>query len=549
MRFRSLAAASLLPITLAAQLPPPFVPTQNPITPAKVILGKFLFWEEQLSSDDSMACGTCHLPEFGGGDPRLDRSQHPGPDKVFGTADDITGSGGMTRQDASGMFVPAVTFGLRRQVTRRNSPTMVGSGHFSELFWDGRAGSPFDDPETGLPLIPFGGALENQALGPILDATEMGHEGRTWNDVRQKLQAATPLQLATNLTPDLSAARQQFPTYPLLFQQAFGDPAITAARIAMALATYQRTLNPDDTPWDRFMTGQTSALTASEQAGWALFQNQGRCLVCHLDPLFADDQFHNLGVRFASEDLGRGALTPVPDDVGAFKTPTLRNSGLRPRLFHNGQSPGLGDPTQLTDPNSTLNLYLRGGGVDGSNLDPFLLPIGLLGVTAADVLLIQDFVRTGLTDQRAALRLPPFDHPDLRSIVEPAPRQFGPSLAGGSEPFVVDTVPSYLGNTNWRLGLVGGQPGSLMVLTYGFSSIEPAGSVVGLPWHVNAIGWQTFFAAGGGPLTAPGRATWPLPIPNDPALSLTPIYVQLLATDAQASTGIASSRGYELFLR
>lgn len=547
MRRQRLIAFCLLTATAAAQLPAPIPPTQNPTTPAKVLLGKFLFWDEQLSSDDSTACGTCHLPELGGVDGRVAQSMHPGPDKVFGTADDIRGALGIHRQASNGDFVPTSGFGLRRQATRRASQTTLGAAHHGQLFWDGRADGQLVDPETGLQVIPYGSALETQALEPILSPVEMGQEGRTWQDVRTKLQQVTPLALASNLGADLVAGRQQFPSYPALFNAAFGDPAITAVRIGMALASYQRTLNPDDTPWDRFMAGQTTAMTASEQAGWQLFQNQGRCIACHWEPLFSDDLPHNLGLRWQQEDLGYGALTGLPDDQGAFKTPTLRNAGLRPRLFHNGQSPSLADPGQLSDPASTLNVYFVGGGVDASNLDPFLLPLGQLGITTTDLILIQDFVRTALTDQRAAQRLPPFDHPDLRSMVQAPPRQFGPGLAAGMQPFLIDSLPSYPGNANFKLGLVGGPAGSLSALTYGFQSFEPHLQINGLPWHLQVHDWLLFPLGGTG--SQPGHTTWRLPLPNDPSLAPIPFYFQLLVLDPMTAGGIASSRGYEYFIR
>src|SRR4030095_14929521 len=71
--------ATALCATAAAQLPPAWQPPQNPSTHVKVVLGKILFWDEQLSSDDSIACGTCHLPEFGGSDGRGLQARHPAP--------------------------------------------------------------------------------------------------------------------------------------------------------------------------------------------------------------------------------------------------------------------------------------------------------------------------------------------------------------------------------------------------------------------------------------------------------------------------------------
>ena len=276
MPFRLALASALFCATAAAQLQPMLAPAQNPQTPEKIMLGKFLFWEEQLSSDNTVACGTCHLPEFGGGDGRTPQAVNPGVDQQYGTGDDIQGSAGLVRQTSNGEFLPSSTFGLRRQVTGRTSPSNLGAGHHADLFWDQRASGTFVDPETGNTLIPFNGALESQAIGPIMNPVEMGRLGRTWNDVRQKLQGAEPLKLASNLPADMIAARLVLPTYPDLFTAAFGDATINAARIAFALASYQRTLNPDQTAWDAFMAGNQTALTAYEQQGWQLFQNAGR---------------------------------------------------------------------------------------------------------------------------------------------------------------------------------------------------------------------------------------------------------------------------------
>lgn len=539
-----LPAALLFAAALPSQLYPPNVPPENPLTPAKVTLGKILFWDEQLSSDDSTACGTCHQPEWGGTDPRTADALHPGPDGLFATADDIRGSFGIHRQRPNGDFTADATFGFRRQATRRLAPSPMGAAYHAELFWDLRASWRFVDPETGAEAVLFDAALENQALAPILNPVEMGHEGRTWTDVRQKLQQATPLRLATALPSDLQAALQQAPTYPLLFAQAFGSPEITAQRIAFALASYQRTLIPDQTPWDAFAGGNPGALTPDELHGWQVFQAQGRCIACHWEPLFSDDLWHVLGLRKASEDLGVGARTNFAEDRGAFKTPTLRNAGLRPRLFHNGQSPALGDPAQWTDPASALNVYLQGHGADTANLDPFLLPLAQVGVTAAEVHATLEFVRTALTDPRAANGLPPFDHPTLRSTVAP-PRQFGASLGAAGEPFLIDAVPAFPGNADWRLGLVAGGGTTLGLLAIGHDSFEPGLSLFGLPVNVHLDGGRLFFLPGFG--GQPGHRTWHLPIPA----SMPPqdVYLQLFTFDWQAPFGVAASQGVELPIR
>ena len=331
------------------------------------------------------------------------------------------------------------------------------------------------------------------------------------------------------------------------FAAAFGDPTISAARIAFALASYQRTQIPDDTPWDRYVAGDSSALDATQKAGWLAFQSTSRCAFCHPNPTFSDDMFHNLGVRFAAEDPGRSAVNPATIGYGAFKTPTLRNAGLRPRLFHNGQSPALGDPTQVSDPASVRNVYRNGGGVDTVNLDDFMAPLAALGVPDRDLDDILEFVRVGLTDQRAALRLPPFDHPDLRSATALPPREFGAARPGHHTPFLIDHLPTFAGNDDFRLGLVGGRANGLGVLSFGVQSIEPSLAWFGLPVHVEPM--LLLPVALSGPSGAVGATTLAMPIPEVPGLVSLPFYFQLFAIDTGAPLWIASSRGYELTIQ
>jgi len=256
----------LAPVAARAQgLEPVPVPSENPITEPKRLLGKILFWDEQVSSNDTMACGGCHQAAAGGVDRRV--AVHPGPDGVVPSADDIAGSAGVVRTDPFGVPVPDPVFGLNLQVTRRASLAVISAAYSPELFADGRAGRVFRNPDTGAVSIADLGALENQALGPILSSVEMAREGRTWSDVVSKLQQALPLRDATDVPADLAAAVSSHVPYPELFRAAFGDPAITAERIAFAIATYERTLIPDRTPWDRFIAGDTSALTTQQRSG------------------------------------------------------------------------------------------------------------------------------------------------------------------------------------------------------------------------------------------------------------------------------------------
>jgi cytochrome c peroxidase len=540
--FRSkLIVPVLLANSLVAQIAPMVAPVENPTTPEKVLLGKMLFWEEQLSGDDSMACGTCHQPENGGSDGRNRIGIHPGIDGLFNSADDIRGSHSLVRQDSNGNFTSASSFGFSEQATRRTAPSALGAGFRTTLNWDGSAGETFVDPETSTTLIAAGAALETQALLPILNPVEMGFEGRTWQDVRLKLSNVQPMKLASNLTPDIQAALQQYSDYPSLFAAAFGDPSISASRIAYALASYERTLNPDQTSWDLYMAGDPTAMTNLEIVGWDLIVNKGNCLSCHQAPLFADDNSYALGLRSVAEDPGSGN--------GAFRTPSLRNAGLRPRLFHNGASDRLGHPSQFWDGESTLNAHWLGGGPANTiGTTPSSLPnLSNQGVSQNEVALMLEFVRTALVDNRAKHRQPPFDHPDLRSMTEPRPRLFGDSLPGSIEPFLIDWVPPYPGNTEFKLGIVGSQPGSIAILTIGFQSYEPNIFVSGLPYSLAPLAILIFQL--GGASDEPGNVTWHVPLPTDPIFATYPLYYQAYCTDPYAPNGIAASQGTEFFIR
>lgn len=387
---------------LPPALPPVPVPAENPVTEPKRILGKILFWDEQLSSDHSVACGTCHLPEFGGGDPRP--GAHPGADGSFGNADDVVGSPGVRRASALNVHTADPVFGTGLQVTGRHAPSFFGALFDVDTFWDGRARSAFADPQTGAPAIASGGALESQAVGPILSDVEMAHEDRSWDGVVAGLRVAVPLAMATDLPPDVAAALASGPSYPALFAAAFGDEAITASRIAFAIATYERTLVPDETPYDRFAAGDVAALTPAQRAGLA-FLNGPACGPCHPAPNFSNGTFRNIGLRPPDEDLGRAIVTGLDADRGRFKVPALRNVGLKTHFMHDGR---------LTSLEQVLDFYqaINGQVHFPENQDPLVAG----GIPIAPLTRVQllDFLRNGLTDPRVANGTAPFDRPTLR---------------------------------------------------------------------------------------------------------------------------------------
>lgn len=495
------STAAAAPLLAFQALGPPPVPPENPITEPKRILGKALFWDEQLSSDSTVACGTCHIPSAGGSDPRLDLgSRHPGLDGVYGGADDRFASAGVRLHDVNGDAKPDGIKGFDAQVTGRRSPTNIGAAFFDDLFWDGRATSTFIDPETGLVSIPSGGALESQSVGPILSFVEMSDEGRTWDDVRSKLETVQPLALAEGLNPDLIAALNAAPDYPALFMNAFGDRAITAERIGYALATYQRTLHPDQTPWDLFQNGQTNALTSQERQGLNSFMASGnQCAVCHAPPLFSDGTYRNIGLRDIAEDNGRQGFTGDFADRGKFKVPTLRNVGLRTRFFHHG------DPL-FNSVFLSVFLYNGGAGFFNDNKDPLMNSIFFSPSTATS---IQAFLEGGLTDPRVEAELPPFDRPMLRSELGPVATLSGIGRPGSGNirPKIDAYCPPLHGAAQFRVGVHGGLGGAPAFLEFSTNPIQYGGPT--------QLVYRTMLNGVG---QGEGYATWQADLPDDPAL-------------------------------
>jgi cytochrome c peroxidase len=392
--------ALLASAPLEAALPPVPVPAENPITEPKRVLGKILFWDEQLSSDGTIACGTCHQPAVGGADPRAAR--HPGVDK--GTIDDVHGSPGIVALDGKAKPVAHALFGSQPQVTSRLSPSNFMALWAESVFWDGRAGPEVRDPLTGKVVIARGGALENQALGALMNEAEMAKHGRVWPELAAELAAARPLALATDLPPDVRDAIAARSTYPALFAAAFGSEEITPTRIAFAIAAYQRTLVADQTAFDRFDAGDASAITGRALHGWRAFQSF-HCSSCHTPPLFTNNDFFQIGLRRADFDRGREHVTGDPEDAGEMKVPSLRNAALRPRFMHTGEFTSLGAAIRFYI--NTLALPERDG-IPGAGLYTF-------NMSQVDESDLREFIATALTDPRVRDETFPFDRPRLRS--------------------------------------------------------------------------------------------------------------------------------------
>jgi cytochrome c peroxidase len=239
----------------------------------------------------------------------------------------------------------------------RNAPPAMNAAYNHLQFWDGRAGS-----------------LEEQALGPIQNPIEMAE---TLDGVVKKLKKVK--------------------AYRARFQEVFGQE-VSPDGIAKAIAAFERTLISTNSPFDRFIVGDKSALSESAQRGFELFQGKARCVLCHNGPNFTDNKFHNIGVPQTGplkEDAGRSAVTKRESDRGAFKTPSLRSVALTAPYMHTGG---------LKTLEEVMEFYNRGGeAVKGK--DPFMTALNLTEQEKKDLV---EFLKslTGDLREMAAPKLP-----------------------------------------------------------------------------------------------------------------------------------------------
>jgi len=357
-------------VSVPAQQPPPvplfsaetiqaFTPPDNPITDAKAKLGDMIFDEKRVSADNSVACNTCHSPR----------------------------NGFTTHTETSR--------GVGDQLGKRNAPSILNAMFYKSMFWDGRAAT-----------------LEEQATLPILNPVEMGQKDP--KDVVARLAAI----------PEIVEA----------FQQVFGRPP-NWEDMGKALAAFERTRLSTEAPFDRFLRGDQKALNASQQRGWSLFTSKARCGTCHTYdpalPLFGDNRFHNAGVAARKQDfnqlakrateiaaksagagskaeidklaletdygeLGRFLVTKKREDIGAFKTPFLRDVLLTGPYMHDGSLETLWDVVE----------FLNKGGERNPFLDAEMKPLGL---TASEVDDLVNFLGALTSDRFAELRAAELD--------------------------------------------------------------------------------------------------------------------------------------------
>ncbi len=224
----------------------------------------------------------------------------------------------------------------------RHVPTLINCAWHKSQFWDGRAPT-----------------LEAQIASPVTNPDEMG---MTADRVVERIRAIKG--------------------YAPLFASAFGDPGIDFDRITKAIATFERTIVSGDSPYDRYVAGDKSALTKQQKDGLDFFERTGECAECHSGPSFTNEKFANLGIGSANPDPdpGREAVTGKRGDLGKFKVPTLRDVARRGPYMHDGSEKTLSD---------VLDVYKKGG-LPNPHLDTRLTPFYLDEETRRDVLAFLD---------------------------------------------------------------------------------------------------------------------------------------------------------------
>ena len=322
-----------------AALGPPSIPPDNaqlldergyPRTDdPKVELGKVLFFDNRLSGDASISCADCHDPEFGWTD---------GSD---------------------------ICRGYAGTMHWRNCQTVINSAYYNKLFWGGSSTS-----------------LEAQAEG----AARGGVAGNGERDMMEE-------------------RLRQVPEYVAMFKKVFGTEWPNLQDAWRAIASFERTLIQTDTPFDRYMRGDESAISEDAKAGMRLFQDKAGCVACHNGPFLTDEKYWNLGlpensvfeddpleqITFRFEQYAKGVPEEVyrttktdlglyyrmkrDEDMGKFRTPTLRYLVYTPPYMHNGVFFTLEE---------VIDFYDQGGGDDPieagfgfSTKDTLLVPLNL----------------------------------------------------------------------------------------------------------------------------------------------------------------------------
>lgn len=324
-------------------LPQVNVPKDNPQSSEKIALGKKLFEDKRFSADGTVSCANCH--------------------------------------DSKKAFTDGlpVAEGIKKLKGTRNSPTVINAAYYTSQFWDGRQPT-----------------LEEQAKDPFLNPVEHGLKDHQF--------------IIEIIRGD--------PGYLEQFKKIFGTgpDKITIDHVVKAISSFERSIISGDSAFDRYMYGgDKGALSESAKRGLALYKGKARCQECHNiganHALFTDNKFHNLGVGFKKiqprlreivkevrmakqkgreldeavltqsdiSELGRFVITGKLSDIGAFKTPSLRNIAVTGPYMHDGSMATLEE---------VMELYNKGG-----EKNPFLGSVRVLNLTDDEIKDVIEFMK------------------------------------------------------------------------------------------------------------------------------------------------------------
>jgi len=282
----------------------------NPLTRAKIELGRQLYFDTRLSADSTVSCASCHDPAMG-----------------------------YTAHTATGV-------GIRGQKGGRNSPVSFNRILSGKQFWDGRVDS-----------------LEAQAVGPIANPIEMGftHEGvvQRLGEIpvyKKQFDAVFGELTIDRVGQAIAAFERTIVTGPSPYD--YHEELLPFAK-----------LDAEDIAEDEQLAAKYAAIKAaaaahpmseSAQRGRELFFGKANCTACHVGANLADEKYHNIGIGMdkPEPDLGRFAVTKDPADTGAFKTPTVRNVALTAPYMHDGSMATLEEVVKWYDKGGHANPHL-----------------------------------------------------------------------------------------------------------------------------------------------------------------------------------------------
>lgn len=268
-------------------------PADNPSTPEKIELGRLLFFDPVLSGNKDVSCATCHQPEFNYAE-------------FLETSIGVNGVGsGSKRQFLQPNNIPFVKRNSQSILNVAFNGIVNGAAYHADLapmFWDLRAKG-----------------LEAQALVPIKTLEEM--RGHRYEEEK--------------VIDEILSRIRKIPAYNTRFTTVFktDQNPVSAENLAKAIAAYERTLIANNSRFDQYMRGDSTALTTGEKEGMHLFLKTG-CAQCHSGPMLSDFKLHVLGVP---DSQNRKESDSGADGTYAFRTPTLRNLRYTAPYMHSGK--------------------------------------------------------------------------------------------------------------------------------------------------------------------------------------------------------------------